>query len=829
MTVVIQMTVRRSPLSPLLTRLRRRSPGMAASLLSGVLAAGLGLGSLAVLVMVLWISSPYPDSGPGGALHVAAALWLLAHGAELVRTDTLSGVPAPVGVTPLLLLVLPVWLVHRAARDAVADDEDETAVGAGGAAGAVGASGGTAFTGVVLGYLAVGAAAASYAAGGELRPSWVWTAVCVPVVVTVAAGAGVWTAYGRPRGPVDSALLLLPAPVRRLLLGPDARRRLGVAARAAGAGVALLVGGGALVLAAALVGHGGAARLSFLQLTEGWSGRFAVLLLCVALVPNAAVWSLSYALGPGFVLGTGHVVSPLSAAPAPLLPPFPLLAAVPGEGTGTWLNWVTGVVPLVAGVTVGWFVAGPATGRRGRRERGQADGVGAPGRGGSDGAMASGTRRVGGVGAADGLPRWVAGAAGGARGGGAQGGHAQGGAAQGGAAQGRGDGARVGQASVAWSRGRTAGTAGLAAALCAVSVAVLAALAGGPLGVAALAWFGPVWWLTGAAALVWIAATAIPTALALRAWRCRERRERRERKARGVRGARRTRAARLAEPRGEASGAGARGEASVSEAGARRGASVSRAGAHRGASVSGAGVWSEALASVARARGEASASEAGVWDPVGSEGAAAEPEVSAPRAGRWFSRRRSGDRAAGLATSASGAPGSRTPVPGTSAPGTPVSEVPASETSAPETSVREAYIRETFSAETSAPEAFVSEMTIRDVSAPETPAPGTSASKNSAGKNSSANNSRVHNSARRNSANRWFSRKSRPGREGAVPSTTYELDADDAAFEPYDFLPADFHPAAPATQSPWHDDASREARWAALREASTLPEPPDAE
>ncbi|WP_417801376.1 DUF6350 family protein, partial [Streptomyces vulcanius] len=124
-------------------------------MLGGALAAGLGLGSFAALVMVLWISSPYPDSGPGGALHVAAALWLLAHGAELVRTDTLSGVPAPVGVTPLLLLLLPVWLVHRAARDAVdgggdgsgdldggGEDREVALVGAG-----------VAWVGVVAGYL----------------------------------------------------------------------------------------------------------------------------------------------------------------------------------------------------------------------------------------------------------------------------------------------------------------------------------------------------------------------------------------------------------------------------------------------------------------------------------------------------------------------------------------------------------------------------------------------------------------------------------------------------------------------------------------------------
>lgn len=111
-----QTTAHRAPLSLLHTRWRDRSPGLAAGLLGGTLAAALGLVSCAALVTLLWISSPYPDSGPGGALHVAAALWLLAHGVDLVRLDTLSGAPAPMGVTPLLLLLLPLWLVHRAAR-----------------------------------------------------------------------------------------------------------------------------------------------------------------------------------------------------------------------------------------------------------------------------------------------------------------------------------------------------------------------------------------------------------------------------------------------------------------------------------------------------------------------------------------------------------------------------------------------------------------------------------------------------------------------------------------------------------------------------------------
>ncbi|GHA21531.1 hypothetical protein GCM10010345_28090 [Streptomyces canarius] len=352
---MIQMTVRRSSMSPVVNRMRDRSPGLGASLLGGAVAAGLGLASFAVLVMMLWVSSPYPDSGPDGALHIAAALWLLAHGVELTRTDTLSGAPMPVGVTPLLLLALPLWLLYRAARDATdasAEPDGPPPVPAR-----------TAWTGVVLGYLGVGVAAALYCSRGELRPGWLWVTVCLPLVAAGAAGAGVWSAYGRPREPVLSALVVVPGPVRRLLFGTDEWARLSAAVRAAGAATTVLFGGGALLVAVSLVWHGEPARASFLQLTEGWTGRFAVLLLGIALIPNAAVWAASYALGPGFLLGAGHLVRPLASDPAPLLPPFPLLAAVPEPGAGTPVNWAAGVVPAVAGMTAGWFVARAAVRR----------------------------------------------------------------------------------------------------------------------------------------------------------------------------------------------------------------------------------------------------------------------------------------------------------------------------------------------------------------------------------------------------------------------------------------------------------------------------------
>ncbi|MGW7262477.1 cell division protein PerM [Streptomyces sp. NPDC054842] len=425
------LTDRSPSLSYLRLRWRDRSPGLGTGMLGGALAAGLGLGSFAVLVMVLWISSPYPDSGPSGALHVVAALWLLAHGVELVRTETLSGVPAPVGVTPLLLVALPAWLLYRAARDAVESVPVPR----------------TAWAGVVAGYLAVGGPAALYASGGELRPSWVWTVLCLPLLAASAAGAGVWAANGPPEGHLPPAvrrgLGRLPSGVRRLVLAvvaPEERNRLAAVLRAAGAGTAALVGAGALLVAISLLWHGGPARASFVQLTGVWSGRFAVLLLCLALVPNAAVWAAAYGLGPGFALGAGQVAAPLSAAvTGPPLPPFPLLAAVP-QAAGTPLGWLAVVVPVAGGVTMAWHVARSAS-----RDR-----------------------------------------------------------------------------AAAWPRRRTMGTAAAAAGVCGAALGLLAGAAGGPLGVAALSRFGPVWWQAGGAAAAWTALIGVPVALILRSWWLRE-------------------------------------------------------------------------------------------------------------------------------------------------------------------------------------------------------------------------------------------------------------------------------------------------------------------
>ena len=398
-------------------------------LFGGAVAAVLGLGAFAVLVLLLWIVSPYPDSGADGALHLAADLWLLAHGAELVRVETLSGVPAPLGLTPLLLTALPVWLLHRATRDGLGEaglpeaglpeGEGEGESAGGGADRAVAAA-----VWVAGGYLLVGAVAMVYASGGPVRVDVLSGAWRLPLFAVAVVGVSAWSALGRPLpenlGPLGTLARL------------GGQERVRASAYAGLMGVVALCGGGAALLTGSVVRHLGAVQESFPQLTGSVSGRFSVLLLAVTLAPNAVVWALAYGLGPGFTLGGGSALGPLSAggAAGPHLPPFPLLAALPDDGAaGPLAGCLAGVVPVLGGAACAW---------------------------------GAGRTRA--------------------------------------------------------APGETALRALLAAVCCGLAVALLAALSGGPLGVGALAEFGPAWWAAGGAASAWCAAVGVPGALLVRWW-----------------------------------------------------------------------------------------------------------------------------------------------------------------------------------------------------------------------------------------------------------------------------------------------------------------------
>ncbi|MFE6871017.1 DUF6350 family protein [Kitasatospora sp. NPDC057692] len=299
------------------------------ALLAGVRTALLGLCAVTVPVLGLWVVTPNADAGASGALRLAAALWLLGHGAPVLR----GAAEAPLSVTPLLLGLLAAAQLSRAAGRVAARG-----------AGRPGRSGVRA---VWAGYCAVACAVVAQCAGaGEFRAR---VLPDLAVVALVAGAAVVAGARGRAvvagvTGLLERALARLPEPARPTG-GAVAVR---VAAQAAGTGLlaagGLVLAGGAVLAAASTSGAPGV-------FDGGPAAVAGVLLVSLVLLPNAVLWGAAYALGPGFAAGEGAVVSPVRTVLGPV-PEFPLFALFPEPGAGGW-RLVVCVLPALAGVVPG--------------------------------------------------------------------------------------------------------------------------------------------------------------------------------------------------------------------------------------------------------------------------------------------------------------------------------------------------------------------------------------------------------------------------------------------------------------------------------------------
>ncbi|WP_316523720.1 cell division protein PerM [Kitasatospora brasiliensis] len=310
-----------------------------ADVLAGVRTALVGLTAVGVPVLGLWVMTPYADDGAPAVTRLAGVLWLLGHGAPVLRGAS----DAPLSVTPLLLGVLAVARLYRAGAGVAARRGLRSRWG-----GPVA---------VWAGYCAVAVGVTLHCAGSGTFRSRV-----LPDLLVVALVAGLATAAGARSvtlldGPFDSPLDRLPPPYRPADGAPVVR----VAALAAGAG---LIAAGALLTAcsavlAAVTGGGRGTAL----LGSGPAAVLGLLLLAVVLLPNAVLWGAAYALGPGFTVGGGTAVSPAGTALG-RVPEFPLFALLPADGPGGWRLAVT-VLPLLAGVVPAVLLGRAATGLRG--------------------------------------------------------------------------------------------------------------------------------------------------------------------------------------------------------------------------------------------------------------------------------------------------------------------------------------------------------------------------------------------------------------------------------------------------------------------------------
>jgi hypothetical protein len=118
--------------------------------------------------------------------------------------------------------------------------------------------------------------------------------------------------------------------------------------------LAMLVAGAA-VLIIGLGMHLNRVAALYEALQPGVTGAVALLVLQLAFVPNALVWSASYALGSGFSLGTGSVVAP-AGTQLGIVPAIPLLGALPTAGPGdmTQVWWLA--AGAIAGAIACWVV-----------------------------------------------------------------------------------------------------------------------------------------------------------------------------------------------------------------------------------------------------------------------------------------------------------------------------------------------------------------------------------------------------------------------------------------------------------------------------------------
>lgn len=293
---------------------------LSAGLLAALWAVCAGLVAVALPVLLVWAGDARSGAGAGQAMRTAGQVWLAIHGAGL-------RVPGgEVGLPPLGLTLLPIALLLRAAGHSAR----ESRVGSLRDVAVLTAS-------IAVPYALLAAVVAAASTTAAVRPL-AWQALGAGCLV---GGLGGFAGVVRQARLGPQLLSRLPARAARLL-------------PAVGAALALLLAAGALLAAGSLLLHLGRAQDLAAATAPGPIGGLGLLLLGLGLVPNAAVWGVSWLAGPGFAVGVGTAVGPFGTVLGPV-PSLPLLAALAGP-VPTWVGVVALCLPVGAGVLGGLLV-----------------------------------------------------------------------------------------------------------------------------------------------------------------------------------------------------------------------------------------------------------------------------------------------------------------------------------------------------------------------------------------------------------------------------------------------------------------------------------------
>jgi Family of unknown function (DUF6350) len=300
-------------------------------------AAGTGLVCITLLALAGWIAAPHDGVGLPGVLRTAADLWLVGHhvGFVLHSAGSIGGAGkvagGRIGMLPLGLVLLPGALLWVAGRWVVKKGEVSRLPEVGYAALAL-----------AVPYALLAGALALLGQSSLATPSLPQAVLSGFLLALVAGGLG----GARALAPWWNLVHLLPPRSRSVFLGS-----LG--------SLTVLTGTGAILAAVSLGTSLTGFRAVQAALAPGLVGGVLLLLIQIAYVPNAIVWSICYTLGPGFAFGTGTVVAPTGSALGSL-PMLPMLSALPTGAHSAVPAWASAVmlsVPYLAGAFGGLLTA----------------------------------------------------------------------------------------------------------------------------------------------------------------------------------------------------------------------------------------------------------------------------------------------------------------------------------------------------------------------------------------------------------------------------------------------------------------------------------------
>lgn len=304
--------------------------------LEAVLVVGVGVGIPLVPLTVLW-AVQYGFAVDWIVFWRASAdIWLLGHGADMqVTLDSVLAASVgatetafPVTIAPLGFALLTVMLALRAGRR-VGETRYRTL-------GALAALATFVLLSTVITLTALYPLARPSIAQGIALPSVVFAVGFILGLLRTERAEGDDTGSSLRDWIAD-----WPAPHRAL-----ARTALQGGAAATAAIVAV---SGVLVALVIALNYGEVIAL-YERTHAGVVGGFALTLGQLAFMPNLVVYVASWLVGPGFAIGTGSSVSPLSTVLGPV-PSIPVLGAIPtGELSFGFLGLL---VPVVCGFLVG--------------------------------------------------------------------------------------------------------------------------------------------------------------------------------------------------------------------------------------------------------------------------------------------------------------------------------------------------------------------------------------------------------------------------------------------------------------------------------------------